>query len=265
MIMKRQCTLFVLACLVVSMLFSSCSVNRKTVYFNDLPETARFNYPSAEFTEPVIMADDILSIQIQTIDPAATAQLNQGAEMQLFGASSASNVGSQQVSGFLVDKSGHVTIPMFGAIEVAGLTTQQAKDRVTAKVATLYRDPTVQVRFANYKITVLGEVARPASYTMPNEKVTVLDALGLAGDMTIFGRRDNVLLVRDAGGEKEFIRLDLNSAEIFNSPYFYLKQNDVIYVEPGKGRSLSADAPRLQLASVIASFLSIAVLLITRL
>lgn len=247
------------------MSIASCTVSKKTVYFNDLPDTTRFTYPAAQFTEPVIQTDDILSITIQTVDPSTSAQLSRGSEIQLIGASSASNVGNQQVSGFLVDKDGNVTIPMFGAIKVSGMTTHQAKEAITAKVSALYRDPTVQVRFANYKITVLGEVARPATYTVPNERVTLLDAIGLAGDLTIYGKRDNVLLVRDMGTHKEFVRFDLNSAELFNSPYYYLKQNDVIYVEPGRAKVAANNAERTQIISIVGTIASLLIVAFSRL
>lgn len=265
MYMKRFFThhRFLLLSLVI--LFGSCTTSRKTVYFNDLPDTARFEWAAAKFTEPVIQNDDILMINIQTVDPGSTSAVNQGTAMQLIGGSSNSNIGNQQTTGFLVDRNGTVTIPMLGEIKVTGLTTHQAKEVIAEKVSIYYKEPIVQVRFANYKFTVLGEVSRPATYTVQNEKVSLLDALGMAGDMTIYGRRDNVLLIRDQDGAKEFVRFDLNSATMFESPYFYLKQNDVIYVEPGKGRAAAAENPRWQFYSMIASFISVAVLAIYRL
>lgn len=247
------------------LMLSACTVSRKTVYFNDLPDTEKFEWASAHFTEPVIQNDDILTINIQTVDPSNTSAINQGTTMQLIGGSSSSNIANQQTTGFLVDRNGNVNIPMFGEIKVAGLTTHQAKQAIAEKVTVFYKEPTIQVRFANYKFTVLGEVSRPATYTVQNEKVTLLDALGMAGDLTIYGRRDNVLLIRDQDGTKEFVRFDLNSATMFESPYFYLRQNDVIYVEPGKGRAASADSPRWQFYSMIASFISVAVLAFSRL
>lgn len=258
--MRRYFTLLCVSLLVLS----SCTVSRKSVYFNDLPDQQRFEWPAATFTEPVIQPDDILSITVQTVDPTSSTAVNQGTTTQLIGASSAGSMGNQQVTGFLVDKTGKVSIPMLGEIEVAGLTTYEARQRITESAKRYYQTPTVQVRFANYKISVHGEVARPGVYTVPNEKVTLLDALALAGDLTIFGKRDNVLLIRDNDGTKEYIRFNLNSATMFESPYYYLRQNDVIYVEPGKGRTASADSPRWQFYSMIASFISVAVLAITR-
>src|SRR5690606_23784629 len=209
--------------LVLLLLVSSCSV-KKIVYFNDLPpDTTRILKQAAAFTEPVIQSDDILSITIQTLDPTTAAVANQAVAVQAVGASSATNVGSQVISGFLVDKDGYVHMALIGKVEVKGLTTYEARERITTLASQYYKDPTVQVRFANFKVTVLGEVTRPATYTVPNEKVTVLDALGLAGDLTIYGKRENVLLVRDQGKEKELVRLNLNDSDVFQSPYFYLR------------------------------------------
>lgn len=235
------------------------------MYFNNLDADSLKAVSLPNYQEPTIQPDDILSINIQTIDPASTAVVNQVSAIPAVGASSATTMGNQVITGFLVDKEGKISIPMLGSIEVAGLTTFQARQRIAERASKYFKDPTVQVRFANFKITVLGEVARPATYTVPNEKVTLLDAIGLAGDLTIYGKRDNVLLIRDHGGEKEFARFNLNSAEMITSPYFYLKQNDVIYVEPGKGKVAATNAARTQTISIIGSLLSVLIVAFTRL
>lgn len=263
--MKRSFTHRQVWFLLAAVLFlSACSVNRKTVYFNDLPDTTRFEWAAAKFTEPVIQNDDILTISIQTVDPENTASISQGTTMQLIGASSGSSLGNQQTTGFLVDRNGNVTIPMFGEIKVAGLTTYQAKEAIAEKVTVFLKEPIIQVRFANYKFTVLGEVARPATYTVQNEKVSILDALGMAGDLTIYGKRDNVLLIRDQDGTKEFIRFDLNSATMFESPYFYLRQNDVIYVEPGRAKVAANNAERVQIISIVGTIASLLIVAFSR-
>jgi len=246
-------------------LMTACSV-KKIVYFNDLPaDTTRILKEAAAFTEPVIQTDDILSVTIQTLDPTTAAVANQAVAVQAVGASSASNVGNQVISGFLVDKDGYIQMALLGKIKVKGLTTYQAREQITDLAAQYYKDPTVQVRFANFKITVLGEVTRPATYTVPNEKVTVLDALGLAGDLTIYGKRENVLLVRDQGKEKELVRLNLNNSKVFQSPYFYLRQNDVIYVEPGKAKAAANNAARTQTLAIIGSVISVLIVAFSRL
>jgi len=247
--------------IVLMLLVSSCSV-KKITYFNDLPaDTTRILKQAAVFTEPVIQTDDILNIAIQTLDPTTAAIANQAGEVQTAGANS-----SQAISGFLVDKEGFVNMTLIGKVEVAGLTTYQAREKITALAAQFYKDPTVQVRFANFKVTVLGEVSRPASYTVPNEKVTVLDALGLAGDLTIYGKRENILLIRENGAQqRELVRLNLNKVEALSSPYFYLRQNDIIYVEPSKARGTVNSAPTVQAIGIFTSLVSLAILAITRL
>jgi len=169
------------------------------------------------------------------------------------------------VTGFLVDKNGDIELSLVGKIKVAGLTTYEARELVREKVSAFYQKPNVQLRFANFKVSVLGEVSAPSTYTLPNEKVTIMDALSLAGDLTIYGKRDNILIVRDNNGKKEYARLNLNSSEIFNSPFYYLKQNDVVYVEPNKRKVSASNTAQIQTISVIASVLSVIVLAITNL
>ncbi|MBB2145909.1 hypothetical protein GM921_10455 [Pedobacter sp. LMG 31464] len=252
--------------LALVLVLSACASTKKVTYFQDIPLAGQSQIKEmAQFTEPVIQSDDILTINIFSIDPQSALVINQASSLQTLGANSAANTNQQQIMGFLVDKNGEVEIVGIGKVKLAGLTTYQAKALIREKAETLYNKPSIEVRFANFKVTVLGEVNRPAVYTMPNEKVTFLDALGLAGDLTIFGRRENVILIRDHAGKKEFIRFDLNSTEFLNSPYFYLKQNDVIYIEPNKGKAASLNAARTQTYAIIGSALSVLVVLFSRL
>lgn len=254
------------AALILLGFISSCVSTKNVPYFQDVSLADKsVAENTALFTDPVIQSDDILSIAIFTIDPSSSGVVNQTTSTQALGASSASTIGQQQINGYLVDKNGEVELAVVGKIKLAGLTTYQARDLIRKNVTELYKNPSVQVRFANFKVTILGEVARPAAYTLPNEKVSVLDALGLAGDLTIFGKRENILLIRDNNGKKEFARFSLNSSEIFNSPYFYLKQNDVIYVEPNKGKAASLNTARTQTFAIIGSALSVLVVLFSRL
>ncbi|MES2454305.1 MAG: polysaccharide biosynthesis/export family protein [Bacteroidota bacterium] len=266
--MNRNCTYLDLKnglAVTFIILFSSCASTKKVSYFQDITAVNQSQIINmAQFTEPVIKSDDILAINIFSIDPASTVVSNQASSAQALGTNSASST-PQQTVGFLVDKEGEVELVGIGKLKLAGLTTYQAKALIRLEAEKLYNKPSVEVRFANFKVTVLGEVNRPAVYTMPNEKVTFLDALGLAGDMTIFGKRENVMLIRDNAGKKEFIRFDLNSTEFLNSPFFYLKQNDVIYVEPNKGKAASLNAARTQTYAIIGSALSVLVVLFSRL
>jgi len=268
--MKKRLNINRLNCLIllITVFLVSCETTKKVAYFQDIsadPQSQLSN--TAKFTDPIIQSDDILSISIFTTDPTTNMVVNQvGSQAISSSVGSVSSLGATPpTSGFLVDKNGEIDLSVVGKVKVTGLTTFQARELIKQKAEIVYTSPNVQVRFANFKVTILGEVARPASYVIPNEKVSVLDALGLAGDLTIFGRRENVTLIRDNNGKKEFARLDLNSKEIFNSPYYYLRQNDVLYIEPNKGKAASLNQARTQTFAIIGSALSVLVVLFTRL
>jgi polysaccharide export outer membrane protein len=252
----------------VAILSIGCGSTKNVPYFQDVALIGNSDLANtAKFAEPVIQSDDILSISVFTLDPITNMIVNQVSSQALSSASgsSVSLNATPPSSGFLVDKNGEIDLSLVGKVRVLGLTTFEARDLIKSKASQVYNNPNVQVRFANFKVTVLGEVSRPASYVLPNEKVSVLDALGLAGDLTIYGRRENVILIRDKEGRKEFARLNLNTKEIFNSPYFYLKQNDVIYVEPNKGKAASLNASRTQTIALIGTGLTVLIALISRL
>lgn len=248
---------------IISFAFSSCVSNKKIAYFQDIQSIKSANLDSATvFVEPIIQPDDILSINIFTLNPQSGAIVNQAAASPSLGGNTNMSVTTQN-TGFLVDKNGEIELSLVGKLKVAGLTTYQARELIRDKVADIYKKPNVQLRFANFKVSVLGEVNAPSAYTLPNEKVSILDALSLAGDLTIYGRRENVLIVRDNNGKKEFARLNLNSSNIFNSPFYYLKQNDVVYVEPNKRKVSATNSAQLQTIGVIASVISVIVLAIS--
>lgn len=248
----------------------SCSTPKNVTYFRDIPDTVlRRSIDQAPYYTPEIQVDDILQVTIQTLDPASTAMLNQTntASWPVTGTSGtqpAGNTAASNVSGFLVDKDGYVVLPLIGKVLVKGKTTDKVRDDIRVKAAEYYKDPVVNVRFANFKITVLGEVTRPSTYIVPNEKVTLLDAIGMAGDLTIYGKRENVMLIRDAGAKKEFIRFNLNDSKIFTSPYFYLRQGDVVYVEPDKNKVSATDTNSVKRIAIITSVLTLLVVVISR-
>lgn len=251
------------------LLLSSCAAPKNVTYFQDVPDTLRQKMVemSAYYT-PVIQPDDILQVSIQTLDPAATALLSQQNTntWPSIGANTgaAGNPTAVNVSGYLVDKEGYVILPLIGKVMASGKTTDAIRDEIRAKAAEYYKDPVVTVRFANFKITVLGEVARPSTYVMPSEKVTLLDAIGIAGDLTIYGKRENVMLIRDNNGKKEFVRFNLNNSNIFTSPYFYLRQGDVVYVEPNKAKVATTDMAQVRRLSILATALSLMIVIATR-
>lgn len=255
-----------LSFLLIALFFGACVSTKESIYFRDIPEESpRVKLP--DYAEPVVQADDILHITIQTIDGGTTAAINQlsGGIPDVGNPAAPATVNNATPAGYLVDGEGQLSMPIIGTLKVAGLTTPEVRTLVREQASKYFKDPTVQVRFANFKVTVIGEVTRPATYTVASEKVTLLDALGMAGDLTIFGLRENVLLIRDTGEGKEFVRFNLNSYDTFTSPYFYLKQGDVIYVEPGKGKVASTNAARTQAISILASAVTIITVIVSRL
>jgi polysaccharide export outer membrane protein len=246
----------------IALMFASCHEGELVPYFKNIPDSAKLSVvPNAVYTDPVIMPDDILSVTLTTIDPSTTIPVNQAPSVPV--STSAQGVPTA-VPGLLVDKDGNISMPILGTMKVAGLTTFAAKAVVKKRAEQFYKEPDVQLRFANYSITVLGEVQHPGAFVIPTEKVSVLDALGLAGDLTIYGRRENVLVIREVDGKKAMARLDLNSSDIFKSPYFYLKQNDVVYVEPNKNKSVAADAERTRVLTVAAAAATVLIVLFSR-
>lgn len=249
--------------LLIVLLASSCATDKKIIYFQDIQNTKAAELENAaKFTEPVIQPDDNLSINIFTLNQQTGTIINQAASTPILGGNANTAV-AQQVTGFVVDKNGDVELALAGKIHVAGLTTYEARERVRERVVKYYNEPSVQLRFANFKVSVLGEVKTPSTYNMPNEKVSIMDALSLAGDLTIYGRRDNVLVVRDNNGKKQYAHLDLNSSDIFNSPFYYLKQNDLVYVEPNKAKNAANNAARVQTIGIITSVLSVLILAVS--
>jgi polysaccharide export outer membrane protein len=176
----------------------------------------------------------------------------------------AGNGNTNSITGYLVDNEGFVELPVAGKVKVEGLTTAQAKEQIRSKAATYYKNPIINVQIANFKVTVVGEVLRPGAYLINGERATLLDALGQAGDLTIYGMRQNVLLSRKEGNKQKMVRFDLTSTDIYDSPYFYLKQGDMIYVTPSKAKANSADGTLTRTYALISSTLALLVVLATR-
>lgn len=265
---KVNYTKIAVLCLFVGLqfLWGGCSSTKEIPYFTNLPDSVNIEISKTDFVDPKIQPDDILSVTIQTTDPRANSVVNQRLdEMNVLASSSAQNLGSQQVSGYLVDKNGEIELPLIGKVKVSGLSTFEARALIREKAELLLVKPNVQVRFMNFKVTVIGEVGKPATYAFQSEKVSILDALGMAGDLTIYGKRENVLLMRDTPKGKEMIRFNLNNTDFFNSPYYYLRQNDIIYVEPNKAKVANTDGARTRTITIAASVISLAIVALTRL
>jgi polysaccharide export outer membrane protein len=244
----------------------SCTSTKKVTYFTNLKDTA-FRAIQAD-PDPMIHANDLLSITVTSANPEASMQFNAPVISAAPASNAATNTASPGVSpgaGYLVNPDGHIQFPVLGNIAAAGMTKNQLRDNITNTLLDkkLLVDPIVNVRFLNFKVTVLGEVARPTVISVPNEKISILEAIGLAGDLTVFARRDNVLVIREEDGKKVIKRLNLNSAEIFTSPYYYLKSNDVVYAEP-TGNKVAATSTFRQTLPLVLSILSLAIVALTR-
>jgi polysaccharide biosynthesis/export protein len=243
----------------------SCTTYKSIPYFTDFPDTAqKTSVRTVSFTSPVIKPDDLLSITIETVDADITRLLNSANAVSQTTNAPAS-VTQQTIPGYLVDKNGEIELPFVGKIKLSGYTTIQARDTITAAISQYIKSPIVNIKFANFKVTVLGEVLKPSTYIMPTEKVTVFDALGQAGDLTIYGRRDDILIIRDSlNNQKNMVHLNLNSKNIISSPYFYLQPNDVVYVEPNKAKAASTDAARNRTITIAASIISLLIVFFAR-
>jgi polysaccharide export outer membrane protein len=239
----------------------SCVNTKKAVYFSD-QRNGSFDAPAVP--KLVIQTNDLLNISVSSLNPEASAVFNQPNNNNSNG--SATSATTTTATGFLVDGDGNIQYPFLGVIKAAGLTKDELKDKITKSLVDkkLLVDPIVTVRFLNFKVTVLGEVAHPTVVTVPSERISLLEAIGLAGDLTIYAKRDNILVIRDEDGKKVTHRLNLNSTELFNSPYFYLKSNDVVYVEPNKSKVASTGRAQLWLP-IVFSALSLGVIVVDRL
>jgi polysaccharide export outer membrane protein len=247
--------------IVLLLLFSSCVDSKKAIYFNNIRDTT-FKSLGADIQQ-VIQKHDLLSISVSSLNPEATFIFNTpNVPTITTGSSTGSAAGSTQMTGYLVNQEGTIQFPVLGTINVAGLTKKVLTDTITNRLVygKLLVDPIVTVRFLNFRVTVLGEVARPTVVSVPNERISILEALGIAGDLTIYAKRDNVLLIREENGNKMVKRVNLNSSEILSSPYYYLRTNDIVYVEPNTSRIASTERSQ-QLIPIAFSALSLLVVL----
>jgi polysaccharide export outer membrane protein len=260
------------------MVFPSCVNSRKIVYLDNISDTI-VNSPGLN-NEAIIQKSDILNITVSSLNPAASSIFNTPNFVSpmsaaagnsatgtgsLGGSSSSSPVaGGQQPMGYLVDVDGNIKFPVLGSVRADGLSKRQLEDKLAKAMIDkkLLLDPIVSIRFVNFRVTVIGEVARPSTINVTNERISILEALGLAGDLTIYGKRQNVLLIREEGTKKIIHRMDLTSKDVLSSPFYYLKTNDIVYVEPNNARIASTSRTQ-QLLPIILSALSFIAIIVT--
>ncbi|WP_309640382.1 polysaccharide biosynthesis/export family protein [Flavobacterium sp.] len=219
---KNSFIFIVLICLFLP----SCADKKKLVYLQGIEDQK--SYEASLRYELKLQSDDLLSIVVSAENSEVTIPFNlpvvQG------------NVTTTTLTGrtFLIDNDGFIDYPVLGKLKLGGLTRTEATTKLTTLVSNYITNPSITVRILNYKISVLGEVTKPGSFTINGERVSILEALSLAGDLSIYGKRKNILLIRDDEGKKTYTRIDLTDAKLLNSPNYYLAQNDIIIVEPNK-------------------------------
>ncbi len=228
--------------IIVAFLLIGCKASKDIIYLQNAGTPALYsstqNYP---IPEPVIKIGDLLSITVNSSTPEAAQPFNlpivpiaKGENAYNIGSGTGVSGGAGGLQNYLVDTEGKITFPVLGKIFVTGMTKMQLAELIKSRISPRYikEEPIILIRFAGYQITVLGEVGGPGVFSINNEKVSILEALAQAGDLTMFGRRDNILLIRENDGKRETIRIDLRNKNLINSPYYYLQQNDVLYVQP---------------------------------
>lgn len=234
---------------------SSCTTTKNVIYFENVQKDTTLKTLVSKDFEAKIRKNDVISIVVSSISP----------DVFVYNNSVASSTGSAGAApaGYQQDEDGNILFPKLGIIHVEGLTRSELRSKLTKELSPYLKDPIVTVRFLNQHITVLGEVAKPQVLAMPAESMTLLDAIGASGDLTYTGRRDNILVIRDGNQGKEFHRLNLNNSSILASPYYYLKPDDVVYVEPTKVKLKNTTQSQAIIGYVL-SGLSILVIILDR-
>lgn len=247
--MKKRPYILVLCLL----FFSACVPQRNLVYFSDLSELAKDKISAAE-AELKIQQNDRLSISVNSLSPETN-------ELFIRTTTRTGTEESRSGQSYRVDHQGMVTLPVAGSIKLEGLTIEDAQKLITQSLSQYMKSPIVEVQLLNFKVTVIGEVNQPASFTVNGTQLNLLEALGMAGDMTVYGKRENVLVIREENGTRSMVRLNLNNRAVFQSPYFHLQQNDIVYVEPDKSKEKEFSPNNRALPIITACISAVAVLL----
>ncbi|MDY3979383.1 MAG: polysaccharide biosynthesis/export family protein [Tidjanibacter sp.] len=253
--MKKKLTIF---SLLLVMFLSSCGSYKDLAYFQDVVSN---DVNGAIQGANVVKVGDILTISVSSSNPELAIPYNLfAARSQIANSVSQANSSNRIITnvsyeGYTVDSNGDITFPVLGRLRVAGMTRQEIAAMLQQRLADVMPDPVVTVTFINFYITVIGEVNRPGTYNFPGDRATLLEAIGFAGDLTPYGKRSRVQVIREEGGIRHIEVLDLKSSSVFNSPYFYLKQNDVVYIEPisAKAKSVSTFTTYFPIITSLAS------------
>jgi len=252
--MNKSITYLLLLCLIG---FSSCNLQKKIAYMQDVNSQNR-QTKIQDYPEITIQPQDMISIIVSSKTPELALPFN--LPLISFQGAGESASGQQRILGYTVNKTGDIDFPIFGTLHVAGFTRNQLSLFIKEKIIAegYINDPVITVQFINLRIIVNGEVSRPGTYKIESDHITIFEALSMAGDLTIYGKRDNVKIIREKNEDRTVYEVDLRTAKVFDSPVFYLQQNDIIYVTPNKYRSnQSSSASQAQQVGVWVSVVSV--------
>ena len=251
---KWGCIAFVLCVL------AGCASQKQISYLQDVPDDYRQKI--TQDYDLKIHPDDLLSIMVNSKDPELAQMFNLPmVSYQIANSNTGYAGGQNRVLGYLVDKEGYIDFPQLGVIRVQGMTRTELAKYIKNQLIEkgLMKDPIVTIQFLNFKVSVLGEVNQPGTFEITSDRITLLDALSLAGDLTVYGQRENVKVIREENGERVVASLDLRNKDLLSSPYYYLQQNDVVYVEPNKVKAGQREINQNRTIGTFASILSVMV------
>jgi len=243
---------------IISFCFS-CTSYKDVPYFQDINQNAMTTQDLNNFSPLIIQPGDILGINVTSLNPAASDVFNYN--LNRVNGDNIDKTPQNAVIGYLVDLKGNIRLPLIGEVKASGYNTTELNDLLQTKLQTYLSKPIVNIRILNFKVSILGDVLRPDVYTITNEKVTLPEALAMAGDLNVTAVRNNIMLIREIDGKRQFIPIDLTSKKLFSSPYYYLKNNDIIYATPNKDKVAAAGNSFQKVSLVIAALSVIAIVL----
>lgn len=244
---------------------TACVSHKELLYLNDLPPNINTVQNITNDADMQVQSEDLLSITVSSYNPDASKPFNPDVNSLASIAPALQGVNNiaELTSGYFVDKEGFIDFPNVGRVMVRQKTLNEVKVILDQKLKAFLKDPVISIRFLNLKVSVLGEVLKPGTIRLTNKRLTIFEAIGMAGDMTPFSNRSKVLLIREINGKRTIARINLQSGDIFQSPFYYLQQNDVVYVEPNKAKVNSISditGKALSAFSVVISVLTLIVI-----
>ncbi len=246
--------------IVVLVAFSSCKTTKNSYYFQTVPRDTAIKSSATQLAESKIKKNDLLAIGISSLNREEDATYNAAS---VTGTSSTGTAAAG--SGYLVDANGNIQLHKLGIMHVEGMTRRELKDKIQKDIQPYLKDPIVTVRYLNHKVTILGEISKPQVIQMPEEQLSLLEVLGVSGDVSQFARRDNILIIRETSSGKQLKRINLENHSIFNSEWYYLQPDDVVYVEPNDKKVNEENRNRrLQTLSIALAGVSTAIIILDR-